>query len=90
MLILLVYYFYLRDRDNLSTRDKTISPKVSLVQRSQKSMIEFWYPVPPFQGGVVGIEIVWDCDLDRKLERCDPEYNFRRYIVDPLIMDPLR
>ena len=25
--------FYLRDRDNLSTRDKTISPKVSLVRR---------------------------------------------------------
>ena len=27
-------YYYLRDRDNLSTRDKNISPKVSLVQES--------------------------------------------------------
>ena len=32
----------------------------------------------PFQGGVVGIEIAWNCNLDWKLERCDPEYSFRR------------
>ena len=27
---------------------------------------------------MVGIGISWDCDLDWKLERCDPEYTFRR------------
>lgn len=32
----------------------------------------------PFQGGVIGIEIRWNCDLDWKLDKCDPEYTFRR------------
>ena len=31
--------FYLRDRDNLSTRDKTISPKVSLVRRFHSTVL---------------------------------------------------
>jgi P2X purinoceptor 4 len=33
-------------------------------------------------GGVVGIEIAWNCNLDRKLERCDPKYSFHR-LDDP-------
>jgi P2X purinoceptor 4 len=33
-------------------------------------------------GGVVGIEIAWNCDLDWKLERCNPKYSFRR-LDDP-------
>ena len=36
----------------------------------------------PFQGGVVGIEILWDCNLDfNGLNRCDPKYTFRRYMM---------
>jgi P2X purinoceptor 4 len=34
------------------------------------------------QGGVVGIEIAWNCDLDWKLEKCNPKYSFRR-LDDP-------
>ncbi|XP_015273156.1 PREDICTED: P2X purinoceptor 7 [Gekko japonicus] len=30
------------------------------------------------QGGIVGIEINWDCNLDRWLHRCSPKYGFRR------------
>ena len=33
MLIYFSVLFYLWDRDNLSTRDKIVAPKVSLVQR---------------------------------------------------------
>jgi P2X purinoceptor 4 len=33
-------------------------------------------------GGVVGIEIRWDCDLDWKLKHCNPKYTFRR-LDDP-------
>nr|XP_056715267.1 P2X purinoceptor 7 [Euleptes europaea] len=30
------------------------------------------------QGGIVGIEINWDCNLDQWLHRCSPKYGFRR------------
>ncbi|KAJ7309779.1 hypothetical protein JRQ81_007846 [Phrynocephalus forsythii] len=30
------------------------------------------------QGGIVGIEINWDCILDKWLHRCKPKYAFRR------------
>ncbi|XP_053224332.1 P2X purinoceptor 7 isoform X1 [Podarcis raffonei] len=30
------------------------------------------------QGGIVGIEINWDCNLDKWLHRCEPKYGFRR------------
>ncbi|XP_075424336.1 P2X purinoceptor 4 [Ascaphus truei] len=30
------------------------------------------------QGGVMGIQINWDCDLDRKFTACVPKYSFRR------------
>nr|AAG45102.1 ATP-gated ion channel subunit P2X4 [Xenopus laevis] len=30
------------------------------------------------QGGVMGIQINWNCDLDRKLTYCVPKYSFRR------------
>ncbi|KAE8635203.1 hypothetical protein XENTR_v10002544 [Xenopus tropicalis] len=30
------------------------------------------------QGGVMGIQINWDCDLDWKLTYCVPKYSFRR------------
>lgn len=29
-------------------------------------------------GGVIAIEIKWDCNLDRSLEKCVPQYHFRR------------
>ncbi|OCU02072.1 hypothetical protein XELAEV_180078332mg, partial [Xenopus laevis] len=29
-------------------------------------------------GGVMGIQINWNCDLDRKLTYCVPKYSFRR------------
>ena len=32
----------------------------------------------PLQGGVIGIQINWDCNLDRLMERCLPKYSFRR------------
>jgi len=33
-------------------------------------------------GGVIGIEINWDCDLDLDIKYCMPEYNFKR-LDDP-------
>ncbi|CAL8344319.1 unnamed protein product [Lota lota] len=30
------------------------------------------------EGGVIGIQINWDCNLDRLMERCIPKYSFRR------------
>ncbi|XP_061458779.1 P2X purinoceptor 7 isoform X2 [Rhineura floridana] len=30
------------------------------------------------QGGIIGIEINWDCNLDKWLHRCSPKYGFRR------------
>lgn len=30
------------------------------------------------KGGIVGIEINWDCNLDKWLHRCEPKYGFRR------------
>ncbi|KAM6423108.1 P2X purinoceptor 7 isoform 1-T1 [Liasis olivaceus] len=30
------------------------------------------------QGGIIGIEINWDCNLDKWLHRCRPSYDFRR------------
>ncbi|RXM35723.1 hypothetical protein EOD39_3934 [Acipenser ruthenus] len=31
-----------------------------------------------FQGGVMGIQIKWDCDLDQSVSKCVPQYTFRR------------
>ncbi|XP_063171707.1 P2X purinoceptor 7 [Candoia aspera] len=30
------------------------------------------------EGGIIGIEINWDCNLDKWLHRCRPSYGFRR------------
>nr|XP_020451002.1 P2X purinoceptor 7 [Monopterus albus] len=30
------------------------------------------------EGGVIGIQIKWDCNLDRLMQRCSPTYSFRR------------
>ncbi|XP_037536101.1 P2X purinoceptor 7 [Nematolebias whitei] len=30
------------------------------------------------EGGVIGIQIKWDCNLDRFMQRCLPRYSFRR------------
>lgn len=30
------------------------------------------------QGGIMGIEIYWDCNLDRWFHHCQPKYSFRR------------
>ncbi|XP_053862972.1 P2X purinoceptor 7-like isoform X1 [Malaclemys terrapin pileata] len=30
------------------------------------------------QGGIMGIEINWDCNLDKWFRRCSPKYSFRR------------
>ncbi|KAM9621948.1 P2X purinoceptor 7 isoform 2-T2 [Trichechus inunguis] len=30
------------------------------------------------QGGIMGIEIYWDCNLDSWFHRCQPKYSFRR------------
>ncbi|XP_006865471.1 PREDICTED: P2X purinoceptor 7 [Chrysochloris asiatica] len=30
------------------------------------------------KGGIMGIEIYWDCNLDRWFHRCRPKYSFRR------------
>ncbi|KAG9487836.1 hypothetical protein GDO78_007564 [Eleutherodactylus coqui] len=30
-----------------------------------------------FQGGVVGIDIMWNCDLDQSESTCTPQYSFR-------------
>ena len=30
------------------------------------------------QGGVIGILIKWDCNLDRLMQRCLPRYSFKR------------
>lgn len=32
----------------------------------------------PIQGGVIGIEIQWDCDLDKGSSKCNPHYYFSR------------
>lgn len=33
------------------------------------------------QGGVIGVIINWDCDLDLSASECNPKYSFRR--LDP-------
>ena len=33
------------------------------------------------QGGVIGVIINWDCDLDLSASKCNPKYSFRR--LDP-------
>lgn len=39
-------------------------------------------PVPTSgQGGVIGVIINWDCDLDLSASKCNPKYSFRR--LDP-------
>lgn len=39
-------------------------------------------PTPTLeQGGVIGVIINWDCDLDLPAEKCNPKYSFRR--LDP-------
>ncbi|POI33125.1 hypothetical protein CIB84_003123, partial [Bambusicola thoracicus] len=35
-------------------------------------------PCACFQGGIIAIEIKWDCDLDSWSYYCSPEYSFRR------------
>lgn len=34
-----------------------------------------------WQGGVIGVVINWDCDLDLPASKCNPKYSFRR--LDP-------
>ncbi|XP_059921766.1 P2X purinoceptor 7 isoform X1 [Gadus macrocephalus] len=36
------------------------------------------FAVLAVEGGVIGIQINWDCNLDRLMERCLPKYSFRR------------
>jgi hypothetical protein len=36
---------------------------------------------PSLQGGVIGVVINWDCDLDLSESECNPKYSFRR--LDP-------
>lgn len=31
------------------------------------------------KGGVIQIEIQWNCDLDRSIDRCKPVYDFERF-----------
>ena len=31
------------------------------------------------KGGVIQIEIQWNCDLDRRIDRCKPVYDFERF-----------
>lgn len=31
------------------------------------------------KGGVIGIDINWDCNLDFDFSKCLPEYTFERY-----------
>lgn len=31
-----------------------------------------------FQGGVISIEIIWNCDLDHDISQCRPKYSFSR------------
>ncbi|XP_033474668.1 P2X purinoceptor 7 isoform X2 [Epinephelus lanceolatus] len=36
------------------------------------------FSVMAIEGGVIGILINWDCNLDRLMHRCQPKYTFRR------------
>ncbi|KAI3372926.1 hypothetical protein L3Q82_023378 [Scortum barcoo] len=36
------------------------------------------FSVMAVEGGVIGILIKWDCNLDRLMQRCLPKYSFRR------------
>ena len=33
------------------------------------------------KGGVIRINIVWNCDLDRNFDECLPQYFFERYDI---------
>lgn len=33
---------------------------------------------PALQGGVIGVQIRWDCNLDLSEKSCVPQYTFRR------------
>lgn len=35
-------------------------------------------PLLPPQGGIMGIQVKWDCNLDRAASLCLPRYSFRR------------
>lgn len=36
------------------------------------------HPVSCIKGGVIGIYIEWDCDLDKAASKCNPHYYFNR------------
>lgn len=36
------------------------------------------HPVSCIKGGVIGIHIEWDCDLDKAASSCNPHYYFNR------------
>ena len=37
-----------------------------------------YFPMVLVQGGVIQVVINWDCNLDYSVEKCLPEYSFRR------------
>lgn len=54
---------------------------------SRTSLAPVWTCVPkaqlplscfPPQGGIMGIQVKWDCNLDRAASLCLPRYSFRR------------
>ncbi|XP_029115542.1 P2X purinoceptor 7 [Scleropages formosus] len=44
-----------------------------IVQEAKENFTEM-----AVEGGVMGIQINWDCDLDRLFHKCRPSYSFRR------------
>ncbi|XP_029915574.1 P2X purinoceptor 7 [Myripristis murdjan] len=67
-----------RTRAEMQEDQKLIRCKSAESLRSLQGFVgKTLYRCPP-QGGVIGIQIKWECNLDRLAQRCLPRYSFRR------------
>lgn len=66
--------------------DVTINFRQMVLLQLTGSLTSAWHCLIPNvhfdQGGVIGIDIRWDCDLDWNVRYCNPVYSFSR-LDDP-------
>ncbi|VDM32383.1 unnamed protein product [Hydatigera taeniaeformis] len=62
-------------RFNISDEIDRHCPRFRIQDVISLSGANVWYVL--FHGGIIDININWDCDLDKALEKCVPTYSFR-------------
>lgn len=48
------------------------------MEKKKKKRFDYSLFLERPQGGVIGIQIKWDCNLDLLMRHCLPKYSFRR------------